>query len=231
MWGVPPVPEVPKDSPPGVVGEALDRRVRVGHEDQRRVADLADRGEVLERVERQPGEHMRVDHHRAVEGQREGVAVRGGVLDEGHADVAGCARLVVHDDLLAEAAAEELGDHPRTGVRHAARREGHDQPDRPRRPGILRGGRQRGQAQRGRGQRARGEPAAAAHAPGGKGGHGHPCLLVVDLAAARTRTGQVSACRRSKAQTSSKPIKVVSSLKGISGTGRPAEEPCCLICA
>ena len=72
----------------------------MGHQDQRGVADLADRRKFLEGVEAGIREHMGIDHDGAVETQHQRVAVGRRRLGQAGTDVAGRTRLVVDDDLL-----------------------------------------------------------------------------------------------------------------------------------
>ena len=111
--------------------QRLDRQVGMGHQDQRRGADLAHGREVLERVEGHFGEDMRVDDHRAVESQQQRVTVgrRGGSLRR--ADVARGPWLVVDNDLLPQATAQRVGNQPAAGIGDPAWRERHHQADRP----------------------------------------------------------------------------------------------------
>ena len=101
------------------------------------------------------GEHVRVDHHRAVEAEQQRVAVGRGLRDRLRADVAARARPVLDDHRLAEARAERLGHHARAVVGDAARRERHDRcaaasaasPARSRwRRRSIKSGRERGQS-------------------------------------------------------------------------------------
>jgi len=97
--------------------------------------DLRDRREIRQRVERDLREHVRVDHHRAVEAEQQRVAVGRGLRHLLGADVAARAGAVLDDHLLAEADAERLGHHARAVVGDAAGGERHHDAHRLR--GIL----------------------------------------------------------------------------------------------
>jgi hypothetical protein len=123
---VPPVPEVP------YAKGLLDQFIQVTHaggrvrdQDERGVAELGHRREVGHGVERDLREHVRVDHHGAVEAEQQRVAVGRGLRGLLRADVAARARTVLDHHLLPEAQAERLGHHARAVVGDAARRERH----------------------------------------------------------------------------------------------------------
>ena len=99
----------------------------MGHQNQHGIADLANGGEVFDRVKTHLGKHMRVDDHRPVKTQEQGVAIGLGRSHHLRANVARCARLVVHHHLLAQAFGQLLGDQTPAGVRHAPGSEGHHQ--------------------------------------------------------------------------------------------------------
>ena len=73
----------------------------MGHQHQRGVAQFGDRHEILDGIERDFCEHERVDHHGAVEGQQQGVAVGGRLGDVLGAGIAGTAGTVLDDHVLA----------------------------------------------------------------------------------------------------------------------------------
>ncbi len=132
-------------------GEELGQRLRghgrMRHEQQSCVAELGDRREVAQRVERQLRDQVRIDDQRAVEAEQQRVAVgrrRGHRL---RADGAAGAGPVVDDHLLAEPRAERVGDGAHAAVGEAAGRVGHDDADRPVRERRLRDGRRRGGGQ------------------------------------------------------------------------------------
>ena len=112
------------------LGHGVDAQLGVGRDHQDGVADLANRREVLDRVERHLGIDVGVDHQRAVIAEQQGVAVRFGSRNHLGTDVAGRAGLVFHHHLLAQLSAELLSHDAGTGVGHASSSEGHDQADR-----------------------------------------------------------------------------------------------------
>ena len=123
------------------------------------VGELADRHDVVQRIERRLVQD-RIDRVAARDGEI-GVAV-GGCLDRGlGAEIAAGAGLVLDDHGLAEPRAHLLGDQPAGEVRAAARRERRHELDRPRRPGLGRG--PAGDAQHRRGAE---QAAAADHGAG-----------------------------------------------------------------
>jgi hypothetical protein len=70
------------------------------HQDEGRVAELADRCKIPQRVERQIGVHVWIDHHRAVEPEEQGIAVGRCTGDCRGADIARGAGAVFHHHRL-----------------------------------------------------------------------------------------------------------------------------------
>ncbi len=103
------------------------RHRRIDDVDRRHLRQQRDRNEVLVHVVRQLREHERVDRQRADVTEYQRVAVRGCVRDFLHRNIAGAARLVVDDHLLAEVLAHLLGDGARDDLGGSARRERDDQ--------------------------------------------------------------------------------------------------------
>src|SRR6185312_2129639 len=127
--------------------------------DVRYAGKLADRDEVLHRVERQV--IVEADVHRiGAGGEQVGVAVRLGMRDVAHADIAAGAAAVLDDESLAGRFAERGGDDAADEVRGAARGVGDDDLHRPVRIG---GEGRRVSEYRGRGDANGGE--ALQHAP------------------------------------------------------------------
>ncbi len=129
------------------VGERLHAELRIDHHHDRRPAQIGDVGEVLDRIVARIGIDDRRDHMRRDAGDHEGVAVglhMGRLL---RADDAAGARLVLDEELLLESLGQLFGDDAAKGIGAAARREGRDDLDRPRRP--LLGGRRRDRQQEG----------------------------------------------------------------------------------
>src|SRR6266704_3399548 len=112
------------------------RRVNADHE--RRDDAPRNRHEVALRVVREVLVQARVDRDRGVRRDEKGVTVGRGLRRRLGADVAARAGAVVDDELLLERLGERLRELARIEIRAAARRRGHDEPDRPRRPGALR---------------------------------------------------------------------------------------------
>jgi hypothetical protein len=94
-------------------------------QDQRRIAELGHRREIAKRVERDPREHVGIDHHRAVEAQEQRVAVGRGLRHGLRADVAARPGTVLDDHLLPKPDAQRLGHHARAVVGDAAGGERH----------------------------------------------------------------------------------------------------------
>ena len=124
---------------PAELDELLQRAHRhagIDAENRRLVGVLPDRHHVLHGIEGRLV-HDRVDGVAAGDAE-EGVTV-GRRLDRGFgAEISAGARPVVDQHGLAEARRHLLGDEPRGEVGPAARRERHDELDRPRRPGLRR---------------------------------------------------------------------------------------------
>ena len=116
--------------------EILDRHGGVDRQHPLIRYDRGDRREILEGIGLHLLVQMRVDGDHAVGEQRERGAVRRGLRDQIHRDVAVRARAVFHDHGLAEELGEPLSDDPRRDIGRASRRDRHDQLDRPR--GVLR---------------------------------------------------------------------------------------------
>ncbi len=112
----------------------------------RQIDQVGDQGEILHRIERQVGVDGRIDRVRAdrIDVQRVAVGLRfRHVLGS---NVAGGARPVLGDHLLAPLLREFLAERTGENVRSAARRERYDDADRPRRI-ILRMDRRMGAQQ------------------------------------------------------------------------------------
>ena len=139
------------------LGHAVDRQRGIDHQHVRHAADDRHRGEVLFTVVRQLLEEVLVGDLRRVGSEQERVPVRRGPGRELGADQAGCARLVVDDDALAETLAERARDHPQDRVRGAPGRKGQDDLDRLGRIGGLGGGVAADAQHRGKGQGEGGE--------------------------------------------------------------------------
>ncbi|MNY14496.1 hypothetical protein D3C86_1476730 [compost metagenome] len=122
----------------------------MGNQDQRRIANLSDGHEVLDRVEWHLGKDMRIDDDGAVEPEQQRVAIGRRLGHHRAADISRGTGLVVDHDLLAKALAQPVRNHTGAGIRNAARRERHDQPDRARRV-VLREGAGAGYGRRGDG--------------------------------------------------------------------------------
>jgi hypothetical protein len=119
------------------VAYILHRQPGVDHDDVRHGDELADGGQVPQRIERD----FRVQAGccgQAGIADEEGVAVGRGLGHRIHADHAAGARLVLHHDGHAEDVADRLRDVARNHVGGAARRIGDDPADRPRRIGLCR---------------------------------------------------------------------------------------------
>ena len=106
-------------------------------------ADQRDRRELVELVGGRPS--LQAIGHRQHRDRRQRhqdrVAVGRGARGLRGAHRAAGAGLVHHHDRLLEQPAHHMGERPAGDVGHAARREGHDHLDRPRRIGVLRHGR------------------------------------------------------------------------------------------
>jgi hypothetical protein len=103
-----------------------------------RVDELRDRDEILERIVRQVLEQRRVDGDRR-RGEEQRVAVGRRPRRHAHAGVASGARPVVDDDGLAQRSMQRGRENVGDDVGRPARRERHDQGDRPFRIGGARG--------------------------------------------------------------------------------------------
>ena len=132
--------------------ECLDTERRVGDEDDRRIADLARRYQILEWIERHAGVHVRIDDDGAFKHHHHRLAIWLGFRDVGGADVARTTRAIFHDHRLAEQRRQVFADQPAGGIDDAAGRESRDQVHRLGRPGRL-GAQQRGRQCRACGQR------------------------------------------------------------------------------
>ena len=107
--------------------EVCRRHRRMHHQHQRDRGELADRREILDRIERQLL-HPRIDRKRDG-GDEKRVAVRRGFGDGCRADHAAAAGAVVDDRGSRPGVGEALRDHPRDDVGRAAGHERDDQLD------------------------------------------------------------------------------------------------------
>jgi len=109
---------------------AADAQRRVGDEDERRVGDARDRGEVPDGIVGQRFPQARIDAvRRAREQQR--VAVGGRPGGDLRRDDLAAAAAIVHHDLLMQRFAELRAEDPPEDVAGAGGRIRDDQPDRP----------------------------------------------------------------------------------------------------
>ena len=131
------------------VGDKLLHRLhrhRGVHGDRDRLGgDLGDRGEIALHVELNVFHHQVQGNHR-VGDEKQRVAVGRGARRLHRADGTAAAAAIVDHDLLAEGARQFFRDGACGDVGRAARREGHDEAHRLRRPG-LRPGRHDGERQ------------------------------------------------------------------------------------
>ena len=113
------------------VGEGLERAPRIGGEDQRRIAQRRDRGQIAVHVIGHVLEQGGVDGDLAAGAGHQRIAVGGRARGRRHGDEAVAAGPVLDHHLLAPGIAE-LGAHKaRRDVGYPARRIGHQDPDRP----------------------------------------------------------------------------------------------------
>ena len=135
--------EVPNESLPGCFfasatssDDRLRREVRMRHDADAHLRDVADRREIAAHVVAGIGIEREVDRGRRRIREHQRVAVGRGLRGLPHGDDAVGAAAVLDHDLLAERVAQPLRDQPRDGVVAAAGRERHDQRDRARRIGL-----------------------------------------------------------------------------------------------
>ena len=127
------------------VGDRGDAGVRLHEQHVRRVHQLRDRREVLDRIVGQVLEQAGIHRDRG-RGEQQRMAVRIGARHQRHAGVAAAAGAIVDDHALAERLRQRLGQDARDDVGRPAGRERHDQRDGAGRIVRLGGrGRQRGQ--------------------------------------------------------------------------------------
>ena len=112
------------------IGDRLDAGIGTHHEHVRRVHQLRDRREVLDRIVGQVVEQRGVHRDRG-RGHQQRVAVRLGARGLSHADVAGRAAAIFDDDALPERLRHEGRKDAADDVGRSARRERHDHRDRP----------------------------------------------------------------------------------------------------
>ena len=110
-------------------GKRLDRRVGADREKQRRARQRRDRHEVLLRIVGELADEQRADRQQRGVDDEQRVAVRRRRRDHGGRDAAVAAGAVLHHHRLADAILQALRQQARGGVRHAARRVGHDELD------------------------------------------------------------------------------------------------------
>ena len=142
--GVPPGPVLAKVSPPGFCrtsasSPAMSRTGRPGphHQQGGHAGDHPDRHQVPPRIVGEVGDQADIHRDRAGRTERQGEAVRHRLGHRVDADRAAGPRAVLHHDLLAEQRRQRLRHDPRRGIDRPARREGHDQLERPVRKAIL----------------------------------------------------------------------------------------------
>ncbi len=116
------------------IGQRLDAGVRTHHQDIGGVDELRDRDEILERVIGQVLEQRRIDRDRG-RGQEQRVAVRRRPRRHAHPGIPCRPGPVVDDDGLAERSTKRGREDAGDDVGRPARRERHDQRDRPLRIG------------------------------------------------------------------------------------------------
>ncbi|MNE67930.1 hypothetical protein D3C80_1635670 [compost metagenome] len=112
-----------------------------------RVPQLADRREILARIEAHLLVDVRIQRVGRDRAHAHGVAVRRRLGDHVHADVAARARAVFDDHRLAQRLRHACTHRARHEVGRSARGIGHDETDRLGRKSLLRGQRAGGQAQ------------------------------------------------------------------------------------
>ena len=122
----------------------IHRQLRIDDEEERRAGDHSQRHKIRRRIVGQALVHRDVDRHRRRRRHQQRVAVGRRLRDRGRADHGAGARLVLHDDRLAEPLLEFLGDDARQDLGAAAGRVRHDQRDRPRRIFVRSRRRRRG---------------------------------------------------------------------------------------
>jgi hypothetical protein len=125
------------------LGNEVRERLRrdllgVHHHDVRHLGDDADRHEVLLEIVGERGVHRRRDHMMG-RADEEGVSVRGRLGGRRGPRIAPGAGAVVDDDAHPELVVELLRQGPGERIGAAARREGHDERNRPLRPGLGQG--------------------------------------------------------------------------------------------
>ena len=118
------------------LGDRLRRKVRMRHDADAHLGDVADRREVAAHVVAGIRIERDVDRGRRRIREHQRVAVGRRLRRLPHGDHAVGAAAVLDHDLLAERIGQPLRDQPRDGVVAAARRERHDQRDRARRIGL-----------------------------------------------------------------------------------------------
>ena len=127
------------------LGHGLDRQTGTDHHDQLRVGDHGNRIQRLGRVMAQI-EDMRVDDHRTLVADQQGIAVRVGLGDDLGADIGCRTGAVFNDDAPTQSRFKARGKDAGDGIGPAACGIGHDKGDRLGRI-ILRHGRHRRQSQ------------------------------------------------------------------------------------
>src|SRR5215831_12251146 len=111
---------------------------RIGRQNELVGHQARHRQQVLERVDRHLGVEVRIDCEQRTRPQQQRIAVRRCMRGEVAGEIAVRARPVLHHDRLAEARAQRLTQRAGDEVGRAARRERHQQADRPRGIGLRR---------------------------------------------------------------------------------------------
>ena len=115
---------------PTKVLHRLRRQIGLDQKDVRRAADVADRDEILHRIERQRIVEAGIDRERGG-AEQERVAVRIGMGDIFHAEIAAGAAAVLDDESLSGRLLQGRRDQAADNVGGTARRIGDDEFDRP----------------------------------------------------------------------------------------------------
>ena len=111
--------------------EGFDRHLRIDRQHELVGSDARDRQQVLERIKTQPRVDMRIDGDAAVRAKEQRIAVGRGLGGLGGGDVAVGAGAVLDHHRPAAGFLQILCDQPRRRVGRAARRDRHQQLDRP----------------------------------------------------------------------------------------------------
>jgi len=177
-------------------GDRLDAGIGAHEQHVRGIDELADRHEILERIIGQIAVERGIDRDRG-RGEQERVAVGRGARRDRHAGIAAAAAAVVDDDGLAEGFLERHRDDARDDIGRPARRERHDQGDRPFGIGGVRDAGGDEHRRQGR-ERTLAERSARRHAGPIPGAFFLPCRHEIWISSPGQEPRGMRGCRRSR---------------------------------